>query len=67
VAFKPLEWLNVARTIDRLLALETKHAALLEAQAKEIQALKDRVTKLEAREEILMPKPRVRRPRPLQA
>jgi type IV pilus biogenesis protein CpaD/CtpE len=54
LAFNPLEWLNVARTIDRLLALETKHAALLEAQAKEIQALKDRVTKLEAREEILI-------------
>jgi hypothetical protein len=54
VAFNPLEWLNVARTIDRLLALETKHAALIEAQAKEIQALEDRVAKLEAREEILI-------------
>jgi type IV pilus biogenesis protein CpaD/CtpE len=54
VAFNPLEWLKFARTIDRLLTLETKHTALIEAQAKEIQALKDRVTKLEAREEILI-------------
>jgi type IV pilus biogenesis protein CpaD/CtpE len=54
VAFNPLEWLGVARTIDRLLSLEKKHTDLIEAQAKEIQALKDRVTKLEAREEILI-------------
>jgi type IV pilus biogenesis protein CpaD/CtpE len=54
VAFNPLEWLKVARTIDRLLTLETKHTSLLEAQAKDIQTLKDRVTKLEAREEVLI-------------
>jgi hypothetical protein len=54
VAFNPLEWLKLARTIDRLLALEAKHTALIDAQANEIQALKDRVTKLEAREEILI-------------
>jgi type IV pilus biogenesis protein CpaD/CtpE len=54
VAFNPLEWLKAVRTIDRLLTLETKHTALIEAQAKEIQSLKDRVTRLEAREEVLI-------------
>lgn len=54
MAFNPVEWLRAARTIDRLLTLETKHTALIEAQATEIQALKDRVTKLELREAILV-------------
>ena len=54
MAFNPLEWLKVARAVDRLLGLEAKHTALLEAQAQEIQALKDRVAKLEAREAILI-------------
>ena len=54
MAFNPLEWLKAVRAVDRLLSLEAKHTALIEAQAKEIQALKDRVTKLEAREEILI-------------
>jgi type IV pilus biogenesis protein CpaD/CtpE len=54
VALNPVRWLNVARTIDRLLALEAKHTALFESQAREIQGLKDRLTKLEAREEILI-------------
>ena len=54
MALNPLEWLKAARTIDRLLSLETKFTALLEVQAKEIQDLKDRLTKLEAREEILI-------------
>jgi hypothetical protein len=42
------------RAVDRLLQLETKLPAIIEAQAKEIQALKDRVTKLETREEVLI-------------
>jgi hypothetical protein len=46
--------LDVSRTIDRLLALEAKHTALIEAQATEIQTLKDRIIKLEARAEILI-------------
>ncbi len=55
MASNPLEWLlRVARAADRLLGVEAKHIALIEAQAKEIQALKDRITKLEAREEILI-------------
>jgi type IV pilus biogenesis protein CpaD/CtpE len=54
VVFNPLDWLRVARTVDRLMTLEAKHTALFEAQAKEIQGLKDRMTKLEAREEILI-------------
>jgi hypothetical protein len=54
VPYNPLEWLKVARTIDRLLTLETKRTSLLEARAKEIQSLKDRPTRLEAREEIVV-------------
>jgi hypothetical protein len=54
VPLNPIEWLNFARTFDRLLTLETKHTALIEAQAKEIQALRERVAKLEAREEVLI-------------
>jgi len=50
--------LSGARALDRLFQLENKHRAILEAQAAEIQALKDRLTKLEeyvkAREEILV-------------
>jgi type IV pilus biogenesis protein CpaD/CtpE len=54
VTSKPLEWLKVARAVDRLLGLEAKHTALLEAQAREIQALKDWIAKLQVREEILI-------------
>ena len=54
MALNPLDWLRAVRAIDRFLQLGEKHTALLEAQAKEIQDLKDRVTKLEAREEILI-------------
>jgi len=47
-----------ARALDRLLQLEKKHGAILEAQAAEIQGIKDRLSKLEAhvqaREEILV-------------
>jgi hypothetical protein len=46
--------LDALRAVDRLLQLEAKLTALIEAQTKEIQALKDRVTKLEAREEVLI-------------
>jgi hypothetical protein len=50
--------LNWARALDRFLQVEKKHGAILEAQAVEIQAIKDRLTKLEehvkAREEILV-------------
>ena len=54
MAFNPLEWLKAVRAVDRPLGLEAKHTALLEAQAQEIQALKDRIARLEAREEILV-------------
>jgi type IV pilus biogenesis protein CpaD/CtpE len=54
VALNPLDWLRAVRAIDRFLTLGEQHTALIEAQAKEIQDLKDRVTKLEAREEILI-------------
>jgi hypothetical protein len=54
VALNPLDWLRALRAIDRFLQLGEKHTALIEAQADEIQTLKDRVTHLEAREEILI-------------
>ncbi|HJS86227.1 MAG TPA: hypothetical protein VJ779_12280 [Acetobacteraceae bacterium] len=40
--------------MDRLFGQEASFSALIEAQAKEIQALKDRVARLEAREEVLI-------------
>jgi hypothetical protein len=52
--FSPREWLDALRAVDRLLRLETKLTAVIEAQAKEIQTLKGRVAKLEAREEVLI-------------
>lgn len=58
MSLNPFSWLNVARHVDCLFALEKKHGDLIEAQAKELQALKDRMTRLEehlkAREEVLI-------------
>jgi hypothetical protein len=58
MAFSPTGLLEFARKADQLLQLEKKHGAILEAQAAAIQAIKDRLTKLEehvkAREEILV-------------
>jgi hypothetical protein len=58
MAFGPRAWLDTLRTVDRLLALEKNHRALIEKQAEEMQELKDRLTRLEAhvqaREEILV-------------
>jgi type IV pilus biogenesis protein CpaD/CtpE len=54
VALNPLEWLKAVRAIDRLLSLEEKHTTLIEAQAKELQSLKDQVTELKAREAVLI-------------
>lgn len=58
MSLNPLSLLDGARAVDRLFQLERKHGAILEAQAGEIQALKDRLTSLEqhvrAREEILV-------------
>jgi hypothetical protein len=58
MAFRPGSWIDGLRQIDRLMSLEDKHSKLIAAQAVEIQALKDRLTKLEAhvqaREEILV-------------
>ena len=54
----PLDLLSGARAVDRLFQLEKKHGAILEAQAAEIQILKDRLTALEhhvkAREDIMV-------------
>jgi hypothetical protein len=46
-----LGWLG---RLNSLFTAEKRITAILEAQAKEIHGLKDRVTKLEAREEILI-------------
>ena len=58
VALNPITFLTGFRRLDRLFQLENKHGALIEAQAVQIQALQDRLTKLEARiearEEILV-------------
>jgi VIT1/CCC1 family predicted Fe2+/Mn2+ transporter len=58
MAFNPKAWLDTARTLDRPLGMEASHRKLIEKQAEEIQALKDRLTKLEAhvqaREEIVV-------------
>ena len=54
MALNPLGWVRAVAAAERLFRLEEKHSALIEAQAKEIQALKDRVTRLEAREEVLI-------------
>jgi hypothetical protein len=56
--FNPVVFLTGFRPLDRLFQLENKHGAPIEAQANQIQALQDRLTKLEARiearEEILV-------------
>jgi hypothetical protein len=58
VAVNPLDLLNGARALDRLFQLEKKHGTILEAQATEIQMLKERLIALEqhikAREDILV-------------
>jgi hypothetical protein len=58
VAINPLSWIDFVRRLDRLFEVDRKHGALIEAQAAEISALKDRLTRLEeqirAREEILI-------------
>ena len=58
MAFSPKAWLDTVRTVDRLLTLEKSHRELIDKQGQDIQALKDRLTRLEesvkAREEILI-------------
>jgi len=49
-----MTWLNILRTIDRLLELETKHGKLIEALAKRLDEITDRIAKLEAREHLLI-------------
>ena len=54
----PLGLLTAFRRLDRLFELEKKHGGLIEAQALQIQALRDEVTQLKAhvhaREDILV-------------
>ncbi len=46
--------LDRANLLDRLLTLEKKHGALIEANTEDIRALADRLTRLEAREAIMV-------------
>ena len=48
MAFNPRTILDWANLLDRLINLEKKHGALIEGNADDIQALADRITRLEA-------------------
>ena len=48
------DFLNLLRSVDRLLTLEAKHGKAIETLAAEVEKLKDRVTSLEAREEVII-------------
>ncbi len=58
MALNPMSLLSGARALDRLFQLEKKHGAILEAQAVRIQAIQDRLMRLEeqvkAREDVLV-------------
>ena len=54
MAFGIKDFLDLARTLDRLFAAEKKHGDLIEAQARRLQDISERVARLEAREEILI-------------
>lgn len=54
MALNPRSWLKAAESIERLLTLDEKHRALIEAQAQEIRDLKSRVARLESREEVVI-------------
>lgn len=47
-------WLNGLRTIDRLLDLEAKHGGLINDQRRRVDELAERVTRLEAREAVMI-------------
>lgn len=48
------DFVNLLRSVDRLLTLEAKHGRAIEKLEAEITALKDRVTRLEIRGEIVI-------------
>ena len=54
MALNVRNWLDALRAIDRFLELETKHGKLIEAQAKRIDELAERVNRLEAREIVVV-------------
>ena len=45
---------KLIRNVDRLLSAEAKHGQAIEKLATEISTLKDRVTRLEAREDVII-------------
>jgi len=47
-------FLELLRSVDRLLSLEAKHGRAIERLALEIDTLKDRLTRLETREDVLV-------------
>lgn len=58
MGFNPFALLTAFRSLDRLFELEAKHGRLIEAQAAQIQALRDELAQLrahvQAREDILV-------------
>jgi hypothetical protein len=46
--------IHLLRTVDRLLVLEKRHGDLIERLGKDVQALADRLTRMESREEVLI-------------
>jgi hypothetical protein len=54
LALNVRSWLDALRAIDRFLDLEAKHGKLIEAQEKRLDELADRVSRLEAREPVVI-------------
>ncbi len=54
MAFSIGDILSLFRTVDRLLDLEKKHGGLIKELNQDLQILRDRVAKLEAREDALI-------------
>lgn len=52
----PAGFLKLVRNVDRLLNAEAKHGKAIEKLEGEVSALKERVTRLEAREDVIMAK-----------
>lgn len=56
MAVNPFVWLSRLAHLERMWNLEKTHGEIIEEQARKIKLLEDRVTKLEAREEMLIVK-----------
>jgi recombinational DNA repair protein RecR len=54
LALNPREWLKALAAVDRLLDLEETLTATIDKHTAEIEQLKERITRLEAREEVII-------------